>query len=80
MQNQGQHPDDLGKILHDMRQPISVVRVVTANIRRRCTPALDNESAQYLNTKLNQIDEQVQRLLKNIDSMDDFPKRINNPL
>jgi light-regulated signal transduction histidine kinase (bacteriophytochrome) len=70
MQNQGQDPDDLGKILHDMRQPISVVRVVTRNIRRRCTPALDDESAQYLNAKLNQIDEQLQRLLQNIESMD----------
>lgn len=74
MQNQGQYPDDLGKILHDMRQPISVVRVITANIRRRCTPALDDESAQYLDTKLNQIDLQVQRLLQNIESMENVPR------
>jgi signal transduction histidine kinase len=74
MQNEGQDPDDLGKILHDMRQPISVVRVVTGNIRRRCTPALDDESAQYLNAKLNQIDEQLQRLLQNIESMDNISR------
>ena len=74
MQNQDQDPHDLGRILHDMRQPISVVRVVTGNIRRRCTPALDDESAQYLNAKLNQIDEQVQRLLQNIESMDNISR------
>jgi K+-sensing histidine kinase KdpD len=74
MQNEGQDPDDLGKILHDMRQPISVVRVVTGNIRRRCTPALDDESAQYLNAKLNQIDEQVQRLIQYIELMEDASK------
>ena len=70
MQNQDQAPDHLGRILHDMRQPISVVRVVTGNIRRRCTPALDDESAQYLNAKLIQIDEQLQRLLQNVESME----------
>jgi light-regulated signal transduction histidine kinase (bacteriophytochrome) len=74
MQSEGQDPHDLGRILHDMRQPISVVRVVTGNIRRRCTPALDDESAQYLNAKLNQIDEQVQRLLQNIESMENAAK------
>lgn len=74
MQNEGQDPDDLGRILHDMRQPISVVRVVIGNIRRRCTPALDDESAQYLNAKLNQIDEQVQRLIQYIELMEDASK------
>jgi hypothetical protein len=60
------------RILHDLRQPISVITIVIANVRRRCVPALDDDLSPYLDGKLKQLDEQVARLAEQIDVLGDF--------
>jgi len=60
------------RILHDLRQPVSVIHIVIANIRRRCVPALDDKLGSYLVGKLKQLDDQVNRLAEHIDEVDDL--------
>lgn len=66
------HAREHRNILHDLRQPVSVIRVLTANIRRRCIPTLDEELAQYLAAKLAQLDDQAVRLAEQIEKLDNL--------
>jgi len=60
---------EVRKLMHDMRQPLSTIRVNGANIRIRCTPALDDEKAAYLQGKLERIEQQVERMAVLLDNL-----------
>lgn len=61
--------DPVRKALHDVKQPLNVIRLTSANIRARLGSALDAEEAQYLCGKLDRIDEQVQRSSQQIEQL-----------
>ena len=60
---------EVHKLLHDMRQPLGTIRMNGANIRIRCTPALDDEKAAYLQGKLERIDQQVEQVAVLLDKL-----------
>lgn len=49
------------QVLHDMRQPLNVIRLTGGNIRSRIRPLLDESAGAYLESKLDRIEEQIQR-------------------
>jgi nitrogen fixation/metabolism regulation signal transduction histidine kinase len=51
-----------GSKLHQLMQPLNIIRLSCGNIRVRIAKALDEENAEYLNAKLDRIEEQVTRL------------------
>lgn len=54
-------PLDVDQVLHDMRQPLNVIRLTGGNIRLRILPLLDESAGAYLEGKLDRIEEQIQR-------------------
>lgn len=54
---------------HDLRQPLNVIALVTANLRGRLTPVLAEPDATYLGAKLDRIENQLVKTLKLIDAM-----------
>jgi signal transduction histidine kinase len=57
----------LDQVLHDVRQPLNVIRLTGGNIRSRILPLLDEGSGAYLEGKLDRIEEQVQRAAELIE-------------
>lgn len=51
-----------GSKLHQLMQPLNIIRLSCSNIRVRIAKALDEGDAEYLNAKLDRIEEQVTRL------------------
>ena len=47
--------------LHELKQPLNLIRLTAANIRSRILPALDEADAAYLAAKLDRIETQVER-------------------
>lgn len=47
--------------VHDLAQPLNVIRLVTDNIRMRISPHLPDEEALYLIAKCQKIEGQVAR-------------------
>ena len=60
---------NLKNILHDLRQPLNVIRLTNGNIRSRIIGLLDAASATYLAAKLDRIEEQTQRAAELIDQL-----------
>jgi nitrogen fixation/metabolism regulation signal transduction histidine kinase len=61
------------KILHDLMQPLNIIRLSCGNIRARMGNA-STEDAEYLIAKVLRIEEQVVRateLLQNLKAQDD---------
>lgn len=48
--------------MHDARQPLNSIRLVTANMRARLTGKMNAAEADWLSAKLEKIDRQVDRL------------------
>lgn len=47
--------------MHDLTQPLNVIRLATGNIRIRILPQLGAAEADYLANKLKRIDLQIDR-------------------
>jgi signal transduction histidine kinase len=60
-------PVEPDQLLHDIRQPLNVIRLTGGNIRSRLLPLLDESSGAYLEGKLDRIEEQVQRAAELIE-------------
>lgn len=61
------------KTLHDVLQPLNIIRLSCGNIRARLR-GYSPDDAEYLNAKVNRIEEQVVRateLLQNLKKRDD---------
>ena len=54
---------------HDLRQPLNVIAVVTANLRGRLSGALAETDAAYLESKLDRIENQLAKALQLIDAL-----------
>lgn len=52
---------DLQRLLHDLKQPLNVIRLATGNIRNRIVNRLEAQDGGYLDGKLDRIEEQVKR-------------------
>jgi signal transduction histidine kinase len=48
-------------LLHEIRQPLNVMRLATTNIRNRIGPVLSGEDGEYLARKLERIEQQIER-------------------
>lgn len=55
--------------LHQLRQPLNVIRLATANLRKRVEPSLGEEDREYLARKLEQIEKQIQRTIEIAEEM-----------
>ncbi|MCZ8171611.1 MAG: hypothetical protein O9272_07715 [Brevundimonas sp.] len=53
---------DKPRIAHDLRQPLNVIRLTVANMRARLAHSLPQADLIYLETKLQRIEEQADRL------------------
>lgn len=53
--------EELRRLLHDLKQPLNIIRLANGNVRHRVVPTLADEDAAYLSAKLDRIEEQVQR-------------------
>ena len=53
---------DKPRIAHDLRQPLIVIRLTVANMRARLAHSLPQADLIYLETKLQRIEEQADRL------------------
>ena len=51
-----------GSKLHQLMQPLNIIRLSCGNIRVRIAKTLNDADAEYLNAKLDRIEEQVTRL------------------
>lgn len=60
---------DSDRNLHQLRQPLNVIRLATANLRRRIEPSLGAEDREYLVRKLEQIEKQIQRTIEIAEDM-----------
>lgn len=49
------------RLLHEIRQPLNVMRLATTNIRNRIGPVLSGEESEYLIRKLERIEQQIER-------------------
>jgi nitrogen fixation/metabolism regulation signal transduction histidine kinase len=49
------------RLLHELRQPLNVMRLATTNIRNRIGPVLSSEDCEYLALKLERIERQIER-------------------
>lgn len=57
----------LAQLMHDLRQPLNVIRLTGGNIRSRLLPLLDEEAGAYLIAKLDRIEDQTQRAARLVD-------------
>ena len=57
-----------GAIFHDMRQPLNIIRLAIDNVRTRILPALGDEDAAYLASKLERIERQIERSSELVDN------------
>jgi len=64
-----QRADSVDEALHDLQQPLNVIRLASGNIRARLVPQLLEEEANYLNEKLDRIDNQVLRAANQIEGL-----------
>lgn len=55
------------RLLHDLRQPLNVIRLAAASIGRRLSDSLPAEEAEFLARKLARIEEQVTKADRLID-------------
>ena len=51
-----------GSKLHQLMQPLNIIMLSCGNIRVRIAKTLNDADAEYLNAKLDRIEEQVTRL------------------
>lgn len=56
--------EEADRALHQLRQPLNVIRLATANMRKRIEPSLNEEDREYLARKLAQIEKQIQRTIE----------------
>lgn len=56
---------------HDLAQPLNVIRLATRNIHLRTLPKLSGAEADYLATKLERIERQVDRAAAMIERLHD---------
>lgn len=49
------------ELLHELKQPLNVIRLATDNIRVRILPLLGSAEAGYLQAKLDRIERQIYR-------------------
>ncbi|MBS0254073.1 MAG: hypothetical protein JSS36_02390 [Proteobacteria bacterium] len=61
--------NDLGQMLHELRQPLNVVSLSAGNLRSRLGAELSEEQAAYLHSRLDRIAEQVERASLLLDRM-----------
>lgn len=47
--------------IHDIKQPLNVIRLACSNIRTRLTSRMSEEDAAYLVAKLDRIEHQIER-------------------
>lgn len=64
-----QRTDLVNASLHNLQQPLNVIRLASGNIRARLVPQLLEEEANYLNEKLDRIDNQVLRAANQIEEL-----------
>lgn len=57
------------KALHDLKQPLNVIRLASGNIGDRLDGKIGREEWQYLSDKLQRIDEQTLRAARQIDAL-----------
>lgn len=58
------------ELLHDLKQPLNIIRLATANIRIRIIGELMGSDAAYLTSKLARIEEQVLRVTEILESLE----------
>lgn len=56
------------EIAHDLRQPLNVIALVTANLRARFADRLDDSDAAYLESKLDRVEQQVAKAMRMLDT------------
>lgn len=56
--------EEADRALHQLRQPLNVIRLAAANLRKRIEPSLNEEDREYLARKLEQIEKQIQRTIE----------------
>lgn len=54
---------------HDLRQPLNVIALVTANLRGRLAGVLAASDTAYLESKLDRIENQLAKALQLIDAL-----------
>lgn len=54
---------------HDLRQPLNVIALVTANLRGRLSGVLAAADSAYLESKLDRIENQLAKALQLIDAL-----------
>lgn len=69
--------DSIRKVLHDLQQPLNVIRLASGNIRARLAASLDPEEEAYLCEKLDRIDEQILRAAGQIDKLQAIIRRVD---
>lgn len=59
----------LRKALHDLKQPLNVIRLASGNIGDRLSQKIGRDEWEYLSGKLQRIDEQTLRAARQIDAL-----------
>ena len=59
----------VSKVEHDLKQPINVISLVVDNVYERLAPKLSKEDCEYLESKLNKIHAQIERLSKMMENL-----------
>lgn len=57
--------------IHDLAQPLNVIRLAVGNIRIRTLPQLTHAEADYLFMKLERIERQVDRTVAMLEKLHD---------
>lgn len=60
---------DLREALHELKQPLNVIRLASGNIRNRIGELLDGTEGDYLATKLDRIEDQTQRAAEIVEKI-----------
>lgn len=55
------------RLVHEARQPLNAIRLISANLQARLGQSLNAEDAAWLAAKLEKIDRQVDRLAQLLD-------------
>lgn len=55
--------------IHDIKQPLNVIRLACGNIRARLTSRMPEDDAAYLSNKLDRIEHQIERAAELLDAL-----------
>lgn len=62
-------PEELRRMLHDLKQPLNVIRLTCANLRHRLETGTVGCDPVQVSDKLGKIDEQAQRAAAMLEAL-----------